>query len=199
MISLLAILLLAPLLLLLTLSIRIYFGPRVFFKQKRTGLQGRIFTIIKFRSMPDTRNSKGDLLDDDQRTTPFGNFLRSTSMDELPELINVLKGEMSLIGPRPLLPEYLELYNEQQARRHEVMPGITGWAQVNGRNSLDWDDKFQKDVWYVDNIMFMTISRLFRKDDITYAGHASMPKFTGNDAAPAKTEDKGQDFDEAYR
>jgi len=198
-VSLFLLLLLAPLFLILALLIRINLGSPVFFRQKRAGLQGKLFTIVKFRSMTDDREQDESLQEDHLRMTRLGNFLRSTSMDELPELFNVLKGDMSLVGPRPLLPIYLERYNEHQARRHDVMPGMTGWAQVNGRNSLDWNDKFQKDVWYVDHcsllldikIIFLTIFTLIKKDDITYAGHASMPEFTGNELDSNDSNDKG--------
>lgn len=143
--------------------------------------------MYKFRSMTDARNETGELLPDEQRLTPFGQFLRSSSLDELPELINVLKGEMSLVGPRPLLMEYLPLYSAEQARRHEVLPGITGWAQVNGRNAIGWTEKFKLDIWYVDNrsvlldlkILWLTILKVCRREGISQAGEATMAKFTG--------------------
>ena len=163
-------------------------GRPIFFSQTRPGLQGKPFCMIKFRTMSNELSANGHLLPDAQRLSGFGGFLRASSLDELPELWNVLKGDMSLIGPRPLLMEYLPLYNESQARRHEVRPGITGWAQVNGRNTLSWDDKFKLDVWYVDNqnmwldlkILFMTVRKVLVQDGITAEGEATMPRFTGN-------------------
>ncbi|AFT69997.1 Sugar transferase, putative [Alloalcanivorax dieselolei B5] len=145
--------------------------------------------MVKFRTMTDERDENGELLPDDVRLTKFGAFLRSTSLDELPELINVLKGDMSLVGPRPLLMEYLPLYSERQYRRHEVRPGITGWAQINGRNALSWDEKFELDVWYVENrslwldikILFLTVLKVVKRDGISHGGEATMPKFTGSD------------------
>jgi lipopolysaccharide/colanic/teichoic acid biosynthesis glycosyltransferase len=167
--------------------IRWRLGRPVLFCQARPGLQGRPFTMVKFRTMTNARGADGDLLPDSQRLTAFGRFLRSTSLDELPELWNVLKGDMSLVGPRPLLMEYLPLYTTEQARRHEVRPGITGWAQVNGRNALTWDEKFALDVWYVDNrtfwldikILWLTVRKVLLRDGISAAGDATMPKFTG--------------------
>lgn len=150
--------------------------------------------MIKFRTMRDAVDAQGNLLPDSERMTPFGNFLRSTSLDELPELWNVLKGEMSLVGPRPLLMEYLPLYSPEQARRHEVRPGVTGWAQVNGRNALSWDEKFKLDVWYVDNhsfwldlkILLRTVKKVFVREGISAAGEATMPRFTGSDSGEVK-------------
>jgi lipopolysaccharide/colanic/teichoic acid biosynthesis glycosyltransferase len=167
--------------------IRWRLGRPVLFCQARPGLQGHPFTMVKFRTMTNARGADGDLLPDSQRLTAFGRFLRSTSLDELPELWNVLKGDMSLVGPRPLLMEYLPLYTTEQARRHEVRPGITGWAQVNGRNALTWDEKFALDVWYVDNrtfwldikILWLTVRKVLLRDGISAAGDATMPKFTG--------------------
>jgi lipopolysaccharide/colanic/teichoic acid biosynthesis glycosyltransferase len=176
-------------LLLLFLQIRRKLGSPAFFNQIRPGLNGRPFEMVKFRSMTDERGSNGQLLPDADRLTPFGRFLRSSSMDELPGLWNVLKGDMSLVGPRPLLMQYLPLYSSEQARRHNVRPGITGWAQVNGRNALSWDDKFKLDVWYVDNrslwldikILLMTVRKVFLRDGISATGEATMSAFTGSD------------------
>jgi lipopolysaccharide/colanic/teichoic acid biosynthesis glycosyltransferase len=169
-------------------------GSPVLYRQVRPGLQGRPFSMVKFRSMTDERGPDGALLPDSQRLTPFGRFLRASSLDELPELWNVLKGEMSLVGPRPLLPEYLPLYSPEQARRHVVRPGITGWAQVNGRNTISWDEKFKLDVWYVDNrtiwldikILWLTVKKVVMRDGISAAGEATMPAFTGSDNAIKK-------------
>ncbi|PKM19392.1 MAG: sugar transferase [Gammaproteobacteria bacterium HGW-Gammaproteobacteria-15] len=177
-----------PVLLLVAILIRFKLGSPVLFKQARPGLNARYFNMLKFRSMQDTRDKTGNPLPDEQRLTRFGRFLRSTSLDELPGLINVLKGDMSLVGPRPLLMEYLPLYSPEQARRHEVRPGITGWAQVNGRNAISWEDKFKLDVWYVDNrsmwldikILFMTVKKVFVREGISAVGEATMSKFTGN-------------------
>jgi len=163
-------------------------GRPVLFVQTRPGLHGRPFRMVKFRTMRDQRDANGDLLPDRQRLTRFGRFLRSTSLDELPELWNVLVGDMSLVGPRPLLMEYLPLYSPQQARRHEVRPGITGWAQVNGRNAISWDEKFQLDVWYVDHrsftldlkILWLTLRSVVAREGISAAGEATMPRFTGS-------------------
>lgn len=177
----------SPLLLILFLLVRLKHGSPALFSQTRPGLYGKPFMMYKFRTMTDERDAEGNLLPDDQRLTPFGKFLRSTSLDELPELINVLKGEMSLVGPRPLLMEYLPLYSPEQARRHEVRPGITGWAQVNGRNAISWEDKFKLDVWYVDNqslwldlkILWMTFVKVFKREGISQEGQATASKFTG--------------------
>jgi sugar transferase EpsL len=184
----------APLLLPLGLSaaalVRWNIGRPVLFRQLRPGLNGKLFAIVKFRTMVDRRDASGKLLPDAERLTRFGAWLRGTSLDELPEFINVLRGEMSLVGPRPLLTEYLPLYTSEQQRRHEVLPGITGWAQVNGRNSLTWEERFALDVWYVDNrsfwldtkIVFLTIRQVLKRDGISAAGDATMPKFTGSKA-----------------
>lgn len=180
--------LLGPLLLVLAILVRVNLGSPVLFRQTRPGLGGRLFELYKFRTMTGLRSPDGALLPDEQRLTRFGRLLRDTSLDELPELINVLKGNMSLVGPRPLLVEYLPLYSREQARRHEVRPGITGWAQVNGRNAISWDEKFKLDVWYVDHkspwldlkILFITIAKVFRREGINQEGQATMERFTGS-------------------
>ena len=183
-----ALLLLALPLLVVIWMVRRKLGSPVFFTQMRPGLQGQPFEMVKFRTMTDARGPDGALLPDADRLTPFGRFLRATSLDELPELWNVLKGDMSLVGPRPLLMEYLPLYSPEQARRHAVRPGITGWAQVNGRNTLSWDDKFKLDVWYVDHrslwldlkILWLTVRKVLVREGISAAGEATMGKFTGS-------------------
>lgn len=181
-------LLLALPLLILCLLIRHKLGSPVFFRQIRPGLHGQPFEMVKFRTMTDACGPDGTLLPDAERLTPFGRFLRSTSLDELPELWNVLKGDMSLVGPRPLLVEYLPLYSPEQARRHEVRPGITGWAQVNGRNAISWEEKFALDTWYVDHqsllldirILWLTVKKVLVREGISAAGEATIGKFTGS-------------------
>src|SRR5690625_769622 len=171
----------------IALLVRISLGKPVFFRQTRPGLNEQPFEMIKFRTMLDARDAQGNLLPNHQRLTRFGRILRATSMDELSELWNVLKGDMSLVGPRPLLMEYLPLYSKEQYRRHEMRPGITGWAQVNGRNAIDWEERFALDVWYVDNhsflldlkILFLTIKSVFQREGINEEGQATMSKFTG--------------------
>jgi len=184
-----ALVLLSPLLGLLALLVRWKLGSPVFFRRQRPGYQGRAFLLVKFRSMTNACDLDGRFLPDSERLAPFGKFLRSSSLDELPELWNVLKGEMSLVGPRPLLMEYLPRYTPVQARRHEVRPGITGWAQVNGRNTISWEEKFRLDLWYVDHcslwidlkILFLTVCQVFQRKGINADGHATMPLFEGND------------------
>jgi lipopolysaccharide/colanic/teichoic acid biosynthesis glycosyltransferase len=173
----------------LAVLVRIKLGSPVFFCQVRPGLFGQPFKMMKFRTMTDVRDATGKLLPDAERLPRFGRFLRSTSLDELPELFNVVKGEMSLVGPRPLLMEYLPLYSETQRRRHEVRPGITGWAQVSGRNAVGWDERFRLDVWYVDHrslwldlrILWMTVKKVLIREGISEQGEATMSKFTGSD------------------
>lgn len=185
--SLVALLVFCVPLLLLAWQVRRKLGSPVFFRQARPGQHGKPFNMIKFRSMTDARGADGQLLPDAQRMTPFGRFLRASSLDELPELWNVLKGEMSLVGPRPLLMEYLPLYSTEQARRHAVRPGITGWAQINGRNALNWEEKFALDVWYVDNrtlwldikVLWLTVKKVMVREGISAAGEATMPRFGG--------------------
>lgn len=185
--SLFCLLVLSPVLLLVFALVRIQMGSPVLFRQVRPGMNGKPFMMVKFRTMLDAVDAQGNPLPDDQRLTRLGSFLRSTSLDELPELWNVLKGDMSLVGPRPLLMEYLPLYSPEQARRHEVRPGVTGWAQVNGRNALSWDEKFKLDVWYVDNqslwldirILFLTVKKVLVREGISADGEATMSKFKG--------------------
>ncbi len=177
-----------PLWLVLVAAVRIYLGSPVFFRQVRPGKGGNPFEMVKFRSMTDGRGEDGELLDDADRLTRFGSLLRSTSLDELPEFFNILRGEMSLVGPRPLLEEYLPLYNERQRKRHDVLPGITGWAQVNGRNAIGWEQRFEMDAWYVENrstwldlkIIAMTVVKVVRRDDISDKGHVTKEKFQGS-------------------
>lgn len=181
-------LLLSPILVIVAILVKIKLGSPIFFTQNRVGKDGRIFKMIKFRTMLNATDKWGEPLPDEERLTSFGKLLRSTSVDELPELINVFKGEMSLVGPRPLLVEYIELYSEEQFRRHEVRPGITGWAQVNGRNTLAWRERFKMDVDYVDShdlvfdikILFLTMFKVLKRDGISQDGNVTMEKFDGN-------------------
>ncbi len=186
--SALGLLVLSPVIAFVAWQIRKKLGSPVLFRQVRPGRDGQPFEMVKFRTMRDALDGQGNPLPDSERLTPFGQFLRSTSLDELPELWNVLKGDMSLVGPRPLLMEYLPLYSAEQYRRHEARPGVTGWAQINGRNALSWEDKFKLDVWYVDNqslwldikILFLTVKKVLVRDGISAAGEATMTKFTGS-------------------
>src|SRR5690554_610626 len=186
--SLLGLLVLSPLFLLVWLCLAIANNGKPFFYQRRPGKDGRIFTIVKFRTMNDKKDAEGNLLPDSERLTKVGSFVRKTSLDEIPQLINVLKGDMSLIGPRPLLVSYLSLYNEEQAKRHKVRPGITGWAQVNGRNAISWKQKFEYDVWYVKNLSFLldikilllTIKKVVFREGISQDGEATIEQFKGN-------------------
>ncbi len=180
--------LLSPLLAILALLVWAFQGRPILFRQQRPGYKGRPFTIYKFRTMSDRRDAHGNLLPDAERLTPFGRFLRSTSLDDLPQLINVLRGEMSLVGPRPLLMQYLERYSPEQMRRHDMPPGITGWAQVNGRNALSWEEKFRLDVWYVDHwsfwldmkILLLTLWKVLKREGINQPGQVTMEEFKGN-------------------
>lgn len=186
--SLVALILLSPIIAIVAWKIRNNLGSPVLFRQARPGKNGELFEMVKFRTMKDAVDENGIPLPDSERMTPFGNKLRNSSLDELPELWNVLKGEMSLVGPRPLLEQYLPLYSNEQARRHEVRPGVTGWAQINGRNALSWDEKFALDVWYVDNrsflldmrILFLTVKKVFVKEGISAEGHVTIEPFKGN-------------------
>ena len=187
--SLVALIILSPVLLITALLVRIKLGSPVIFKQKRPGLNGKIFTLYKFRTMTDKKDEEGNLLPDSERLTKFGKLLRSTSLDELPELINILKGDMSIVGPRPLLVEYLELYNEEQKHRHDVRPGLTGLAQVSGRNSITWEEKFKEDIRYINNISLIldikiiikTIIKVFKREGISQEGNETMEKFKGSE------------------
>jgi len=179
---------LSPFLVIIAIAVWVRMGRPIIFKQMRPGLNGKPFYMYKFRTMTNEKDEQGNPLSDEQRLTRLGRFLRSTSLDELPELLNVLKGDMSLVGPRPLLMQYLARYTPEQARRHEVQPGITGWAQINGRNAITWEEKFALDVWYVDNwslwldmkILAMTVIKVFKREGISAAGEATMTEFKGN-------------------
>ncbi len=187
--SFLGLLVLSPIIVIVAWKIRKNLGSPVLFRQTRPGLNGQPFEMIKFRTMKDAVDANGNPLPDSERMTPFGDKLRNSSLDELPELWNVLKGEMSLVGPRPLLMQYLPLYSKEQARRHEVRPGVTGWAQINGRNAISWEEKFKLDVWYVDNrsfwldlrILLLTVKKVFVKEGISADGHVTIAPFTGKD------------------
>jgi lipopolysaccharide/colanic/teichoic acid biosynthesis glycosyltransferase len=188
----LGLLILSPVVVLVALLVRIFHGAPVLFRQQRPGYKGRPFYIYKFRTMTDARDAGGNLLPDAERLTPLGRFLRASSLDEFPAFLNVLRGEMSLVGPRPLLMEYLPRYSPEQMRRHEVLPGITGWAQVNGRNALTWEEKFRLDVWYVNHwsfgldikILFLTVWKVIRREGISQPGHATAEIFMGSPKTP---------------
>jgi len=183
-----ALLILSPVLLIIGIAIYLRMGRPIVFAQPRPGKNGDIFTFYKFRTMTSDADANGNLLSDEERLTAIGQFLRKTSLDELPQLLNVLKGDMSFVGPRPLMVEYLDIYSPEQARRHDVIPGITGWAQINGRNTISWQEKFKLDVWYVDNwslwldlkILFLTVWKVVKKEGISQANHATVEDFTGN-------------------
>jgi lipopolysaccharide/colanic/teichoic acid biosynthesis glycosyltransferase len=185
-----ALVVLMPVMLIVAALVRVFLGGPVIFRQARPGLRGGIFTCLKFRTMTNARGADGELLPDGDRLTAFGRFLRRSSFDELPELLNVIRGEMSLVGPRPLLTQYLERYTPEQMRRHEIKPGITGWAQINGRNALDWKQRFELDVWYVDHrsfwldlvILVKTVGKMLAPEGISSSGHATMPEFFGADS-----------------
>ncbi|HGE6078707.1 TPA: sugar transferase [Vibrio cholerae] len=187
-VSLIVLTLFSPIIAIVACKIRKNLGSPVLFRQTRPGLNGQPFEMVKFRTMKDAVDANGNPLPDSERMTPFGDKLRNSSLDELPELWNVLKGEMSLVGPRPLLMQYLPLYSKEQARRHEVRPGVTGWAQINGRNAISWEEKFKLDVWYVDNhsfwldikILVLTVKKVFVKEGISAEDHVTMPEFKGN-------------------
>lgn len=187
MIALIGIIIASPILVIVAILVRLNLGAPILFRQPRVGLNGEVFEMVKFRTMKDAKDAKGHLLPDDERLTKFGQFLRQSSLDELPELFNVLKGDMSLVGPRPLLVEYLPLYSKEQMRRHEVRPGITGYAQINGRNNISWAKKFELDVYYVDNyrlsldfkILAQTVGKVLKQSDISQEGHVTVEKFNG--------------------
>ncbi len=185
----LGLIILSPIILLLAILVRLFLGPPVLFRQKRPGFKGQPFDVCKFRTMNDARDTDGNLLLDSARLTRFGRFLRSLSLDELPELLNILRGDMSLVGPRPLLMEYLPLYSSEQMRRHDVYPGLTGWAQINGRNAITWPDKFKLDIWYVDHwsfrldlkILFLSLWKVFTREGVSQPGQATTEYFKGNE------------------
>jgi lipopolysaccharide/colanic/teichoic acid biosynthesis glycosyltransferase len=187
--SLILLIILSPVLLVVFLLVRFKLGSPALFRQERPGLHGKLFTLYKFRSMSDLKDANGSPLSDSERLTDFGKFLRGSSLDELPELLNILRGDMSFVGPRPLLVQYLERYDSVQARRHEVRPGLTGWAQVNGRNTVRWKEKFEMDVWYVDHwnlfldvkILWMTLEKVFKREGVNAEGEATVKEFMGND------------------
>ena len=197
-VSLVVLILVSPILLIVSLLVGMKLGRPIIFSQARPGLDGKVFQMVKFRSMLDATDSQGRALPDDERLTRFGLKLRSTSLDELPGLWNVLKGDMSLVGPRPLLVDYLPLYNKEQAKRHNVRPGITGWAQVNGRNAISWEEKFELDNWYVENqsfwldirILFLTVKKVFVKEGISSDKHVTMPYFTGSELGDKGNKDE---------
>lgn len=186
-VALIALTILLPILIIISILVRIKLGSPIFFLQERVGKNNKVFKIIKFRTMKNVKDKEGNLLPDEDRITSFGMMMRSLSIDELPELINILKGDMSIVGPRPLLVEYLSLYNEEQIKRHNVLPGLTGWAQINGRNNLSWNEKFELDLWYVKNwsfkldfkIIFLTVYKVFKRADINKEGQVTTEYFNG--------------------